>query len=89
MGGQTEDSIVKRAALLMVAGQKEEKMVFEKKIMRMSELEKMGYPKQMLLRAYRERNQSFARKINPLISNSPIVFEVEGFSKWWGRQVTR
>ena len=64
-------------------------MEFPKQIMKLSELEKMGYPRQMLLRAYRERNQTFARKTNPLATNSPIVFEVEGFQKWWNRQATR
>ena len=90
MGRQTEDSIVKNA-LSEVAGQKggANKMEFPKPIMKTSELEEMGYPKNMLMRAYRERNQTFARKINPLASNSTIVFEVEGFIKWWNRQATR
>lgn len=70
-------------------GKKEVKMVFPKKMMRKTELEAMGFPTKMLMLAYRERNQTFARKINPLATNSPIVFEVEGFQKWWNRQVTR
>ena len=40
-------------------------MEFPKPIMRMSELVNMGFPEEYLLRAYRDKNQTFASKINP------------------------
>lgn len=61
-------------------------MQFPKKFMRKQELVKMGFPEAMLLRAYRERGQSFARKADPLKTNSPIVFDTDGLGKWWEKQ---
>ena len=54
----------------------------KKKIMKMNELQKMGYPRTLLLRAYRSHKQNFARKINPTAKNSPIIFDVDEFEKW-------
>lgn len=57
-------------------------MTYPKPIMRMTELEKMGFPREYLLRAYRTKNQNFARKINGTKPNSPIIFDTEEFDKW-------
>lgn len=65
-----------------------ENMEFPKPIMRMSELMEMGFPEECLLRAYRDRNQNFASKINPAKKNSPIIFDTEGLEKWWSRQIS-
>lgn len=61
-------------------------MQFPKRFMRKQELVNMGLPEAMLLRAYRERGQSFARKVDPLKTNSPIVFDTDGLGKWWEKQ---
>ena len=63
-------------------------MEFPKPIMRMSELMEMGFPEECLLRAYRDKNQTFASKINPAKSNSPIIFVTAGLEKWWSRQIS-
>lgn len=63
-------------------------MEFPKPIMRMSELMEMGFPEECLLRAYRDKNQTFASKINPAKSNSPIIFDTAGLEKWWIRQIS-
>ena len=47
-----------------------------------------GYPETLLDRAYHDRGQRFAFKMNPLKKNSPILFEVEGFEKWVQKQCT-
>lgn len=60
-------------------------MEYPKQIMRMRELIEMGVPEETLQAAYRMPRQTFARKINPLKKNSPIVFDTKGFEKWWAR----
>lgn len=55
-------------------------MKYDKPIMRMSELVKMGFPRSFLDEAYRERGQDFAQK-GPK-SNSPVFFDTERFEKW-------
>lgn len=57
-------------------------MEYPKPVMRMSELKKMGFPEEYLLRAYRTRGQAFAFKVHPEKSNSPIMFDTAGFNKW-------
>ena len=57
-------------------------MVYPKPFMRLQELCRMGLSKEFLFEAYRSKGQTFAQKINPLKSNSPIVFDTEGFEKW-------
>lgn len=61
-------------------------MTFPKRFMKKAELEQMGIPKPMLERAYREPGQDFARRTQ-LKENSSIIFDTEGFAKWWKRQV--
>lgn len=57
-------------------------MEYQKQIMRMSELAKMGFPVLYLLSAYRTPGQTFAFRMNPLKENSPIIFDTVGFEKW-------
>lgn len=57
-------------------------MKYPKPIMRMKELTKMGFPEKFLLEAYRTMGQTFAQKIDPLATNSPIIFDTEEFEKW-------
>lgn len=57
-------------------------MKYAKQVMRMSELKKMGFPEAYLMRAYRQRGQKFARKIDGTKENSPIIFDTEEFDKW-------
>ena len=61
---------------------KEDFMFYPKPFMRLKELHKMGIPKEFLFEAYRTKGQTFAQKINPLKSNSPIIFDTDGFEKW-------
>ena len=62
-------------------------MQYPTKVMRSTALEKMGFPREMLNRAYREKGQTFAWKMNPLKSNSPLVFDTDGFEKWRLQQI--
>lgn len=60
---------------------------FPKPIMRFSELLEMGFPEELLRRAYGDKNQTFATKINPAHKRSPIVFDTTGFAVWWKNQI--
>lgn len=62
------------------------RMIYPKRIMRKSELIKLGFSKTQLEIAYLSKGQSFARKINPLKRNSPILFDTEGLEKFLQRQ---
>ena len=52
------------------------------KVVRMSELTKNGIPRSLLVLAYRTPGQRFAYKNNPGAKNSPIMFDVDGFTRW-------
>ena len=56
-------------------------MVYPKQVMRATELEKMGFPREYLLYAYRRKGQNYAWKAT-LARNSPILFDTEVFEKW-------
>lgn len=58
-------------------------MVYEKPIMRLSELVKMGFPEEYLMRIYRMKGQVIARKSNPLMRNSPIIFDTQALDDYW------
>lgn len=60
---------------------------FPKPIMKMSELVKMGFPETYLKRAYGDKNQTFASKMNPALERSPIIFDTAGFKVWWEKQI--
>ena len=55
-------------------------MEYDKPIMRMSELVKIGFPRSFLEEAYREKGQTFAQK--GAKKNSPIFFDTAMFEKW-------
>lgn len=62
-------------------------MEYPKKNMRRTELLKMGFPEELLDRAYREKGQTFAYKISPTKKNSPIMFDTAGFEQWRLKQI--
>lgn len=62
-------------------------MKYPRQIMKISDLEQMGSPKDYLLRAYRSRGQTFATKMNPAKPNSPIIFNTEGFDQWMQQEI--
>lgn len=62
-------------------------MKYPRQIMKISDLEQMGFPKDYLLRAYRSRGQTFATKMNPARPNSPIIFNTEGFDQWMQQEI--
>lgn len=57
-------------------------MEYPKPVMKKTELMELGFPEDTLLRASREKNQTFAFKANPLAKNSPLLFDTAGFEKW-------
>ncbi len=59
---------------------------YPKRIMRLSELEKLGYTKEYLMKQYRIRGQKFAKKQDPTRRNSPIIFDTELFERQQQRQ---
>lgn len=56
-------------------------MEYPKPVMRKTELEKMGFPEEFLLYAYRRKGQTYAWQMTPK-RNSPILFDTEAFEKW-------
>lgn len=60
----------------------DETMIYPKKVMRKTDLMKMGFPEDMLLRASRERGQTMAWKENPIAKNSPLLFDTDELEKW-------
>ena len=62
-------------------------MKYPRQIMKISDLEQMGFPKEYILRAYHSRGQTFATKMNPAKRNSPIIFNVEGFDQWMQQEI--
>lgn len=57
-------------------------MQYPKPVMRINELIKLGFAKEYLMSAYRDKNQTFAWKINITKSNSPILFDTEGLEEY-------
>lgn len=62
-------------------------MKYPRQIMKISDLEQMGFPKEYLLRAYHSRGQTFATKMNPAKPNSPIIFNTEGLDQWMQQEI--
>lgn len=62
-------------------------MKYPSDMMKTAELEKMGFPKSYLLRAYHSRGQTFATKMNPAKRNSPIIFNTEGLDQWMQQEI--
>lgn len=63
------------------SGKERERMDYEKRVMKLTELEKVGFSRRFLLKAYRRKGQSYAWKMSAA-SNSPILFDTEKFEKW-------
>lgn len=62
-------------------------MEYPKAIMNISELKCMGFPRALLMEAYKDPKQDFATKVNPAKPNSTIVFDTVGFDKWWNKRI--
>ena len=55
-------------------------MKYPRQIMRITELERLGFPREYLEAIYRRRNQKIAWKMNGK-KNSPILFDTEELEK--------
>ena len=62
-------------------------MEYPKAIMNISELKCMGFPRALLMEAYRDPKQTFATKVDPSKSNSTIIFDTAGFDKWVAKRI--
>ena len=67
--------------------EQEKNMEYPKAIMNISELKRMGFPRALLLEAYRDPKQNFATKVDPSKSNSTIIFDTAGFDKWIAKRI--
>ena len=56
-------------------------MQYPKPVMKISELQAMGFTKEWLMYAFRRRNQTFAWKMSTA-NNSAILFDTEGLEKF-------
>lgn len=65
-----------------------DQMNYPSKVMKISELMKMGFPKEYLMIAYRSRKQTFAWKMDATKSNSPILFDTEGLEEYRRKQIS-
>lgn len=57
-------------------------MEYPKKVMRKSELMKMGFPGEFLMYVFRFKGQQVAWKLNPTKSNSVIVFDTDALDRF-------
>ena len=57
------------------------KMQYPKPVMKISELQEMGFTKDWLMFVFRQRNQTIAWKITPA-KNSAILFDTEALEKY-------
>lgn len=62
-------------------------MQYTKQVMSKKELMEMGFPEEVLLRASREKDQTFCWRQNPKNRTSPLLFDTEGFEMWRLKQV--
>lgn len=62
-------------------------MNFPKKIMRKNELvREMGMSERKLEAIYRARGQTVAKKLNPGVRNSPIIFDTDRLAEYLDRE---
>lgn len=61
-------------------------MEYPKAIMRRKELVEMGFPYELLDRAYRAPGQKFAQKINPYKKTSAVIYDTAEFEKWRSKE---
>lgn len=57
-------------------------MKYEKAVMTITELKKMGFPEEWLRSIYRNRHQTIAWKMDASKKNSPILFDTEELEKY-------
>ncbi len=57
-------------------------MEYPKSVMSKSELMQMGFTRTYLDRVSRVKGQTFAFRMNPAKSNSPLMFDTAGFEKF-------
>jgi len=57
-------------------------MTYEKKVMRLSELKKMGFPEDWLLSVYRLQGRRCIAWKNSHAENSPILFDTDELEKY-------
>lgn len=62
-------------------------MTFPAKFMKLQELAKIGFPKQVLYRIFNEKGQKIAFKMNPAGKNSPIVFDTDALAEKLEREI--
>lgn len=62
-------------------------MEYPKAVMKMSELQEMGFPREWLLSVYRTRNQKIAWKTSAA-SNGHIIFDTDALEKYRKAQCT-
>ena len=61
-----------------------ETMEYPRAMMKLSQMrDELGIPEGTLREAYYTPGQTFARKMNPLKKNSPIIFDTKAFENWW------
>lgn len=87
-GRKKEEALEKRIAALEAQinlqnkrNETKEITKYPRRMMRLNELVKLGYSREYLLKQYRIRGQDFAKKQNPAIRNSPIIFDTELFER--------
>lgn len=61
-------------------------MIFPQPVMRLKPLTEMGIPEATLMRIYRTRGQTVAKKINPGVRNSPIIFDTDRLAEYLDRE---
>ena len=60
---------------------------FPKPWMKRGELEKLGISRVLLDRAYHAKNQTFATKVDPLKSNSAVIYYTPGLDEWMVKDI--
>lgn len=60
---------------------------YPKKIMKITELMDIGFPKVYLMNAYQDRNQKFAWKMDATKKNSHILFDTDGLEEYRLKQI--
>lgn len=63
-------------------------MTYPKQVMKITELERMGFTRDWLMYVYRRRNQTIAWKLSPA-KNSVILFDTEALEKFRKAQCGR
>ena len=62
-------------------------MEYAKPVMKLTELQKMGFTKDYLMSVYHDKRQNFAWKMNMTARSSPILFDTAEFEKFRVKQI--